>query len=100
MSRPAYLIAFGPNEIEIISMIFKSFDEGLAWVRENSELEWHIMDTQDFIKVAKHNGYINEKPSPFCDKVFVRYYFGCGGVDSFQLREVEYNTPLCGFNLD
>jgi hypothetical protein len=107
--KPAYLIAFGPNNCQIISMIFPSFDDGLCWLEDNSPFEWEVTET-DFLmeRTAKHiyneSLWIDEdKPEmkEFLDKIFTSWYFGCGGADHVNLVELaDYNTPLCGFDLD
>lgn len=103
MSKPAYLKARGPNNVEIISMIFESFETGLAWLNIwFPEMEIKVYQRDGF-REANHTGYLDDeaKHKTFFDAIFTSWYFGCGSAHTVSLVELkDYNTPLCGFDLD
>lgn len=41
-----------------------------------------------------------EDPWPISKSIFTRFYYGCGGVYSFYLTEVGFDTKFVGFDLD
>jgi hypothetical protein len=106
MSRPAYLKALGANDLEIICMIFRDFESGLDWLRHNTPFVWTtklIANAGGFeSRYATHKGDIDENiHAGVLNKIFIRWYFGCGEAYALQLVELDtYNTPLVAWDLD
>jgi len=91
----AVLIGLGPNNIKIVSMVFKDIEEGLNTMRKiNSGLVW--TENQD------KNGFSAriDEDDPTINKLYTSYYSGCGGVYSLVLKEIETGIPFVPFNLD
>jgi hypothetical protein len=100
--RPAYLVAHGANDFEVICMLFRSFERGQEWLQRNTPFMWKEQEhTHPNFRYATHEGYLDEKVhGDVLDKIFTRWYFGCGEADSLELIELDaYNTPLVAWDL-
>lgn len=111
---PAVLIARGPNSVEVPCRLFPSMQLGLRRCTElfgrgptsgkDGEAHWGYdketkWDVYELLKnVEDPRGDMEE--SPLCKELFMYYYDGCGGVGSFVLKEVAWDKPFVGFDLD
>ena len=105
--KPSYLMAYGPNSIEIICMIFESFSTGMKWLKDNTEWTWEFNQSATGGRWAKpiiSENYLSESipaHAKFFSNIFTSWYFGCGECDLVRLIELEeYGKPLAGFDLD
>ena len=92
--NPWALIGRGPNELEIVGLIFKDKSSALRWCKDNIHAQpglslkdkfwWHWEDLD----------------SDLLSEIFTHYYGGCGECWQLYLREVEPATPFVAFDLD
>jgi hypothetical protein len=125
MSKVAILRAPAGNDVEIVSMVFPSFEAGVEYVKtalagvepkEQGEYSFNFDEVPDYY-LAKYKAKdgmryaywkVNlenedektEEENPLSDKFFTGYYGGCGECDSIYIEEVNFAVPLVAFNLD
>jgi hypothetical protein len=111
--RPAYLKALGANDFEVICMIFRSFEQGQEWLQRETPFMWKEHEhTHPNFRYATHDEDLSEIAfkcrdldeltyADVLDKIFTRWYFGCGEAYALELIELDaYNTPLVAWDLD
>ena len=99
----AALVARGPNDIMIPSLVFSSLEKGLEECKKilgedykthdisgKTMYQWHLLKKEKKYKIDKE----------ITDQLFTSYYDGCGGIEAVVLREVDEGTPFVAWNLD
>jgi hypothetical protein len=105
------LIAYGGNSVEVPLLIFESFELGESfmdaiWAQYVGKVNKTLCKDgirYDFDYSLSENIWSDTEGSlnsDFMKNFFTHYSDGCGGVNRFILKEVEYNKPFIQFDLD
>lgn len=95
----AVLIAVGGNDLMVPCRIFGDLETGKQICDEILGIEGKPSKSGDVIRyeIDLEN---DDEGGVISEQLFTRFYYGCGGVYSFILREVPFNTKFVGFDLD
>lgn len=93
------IIAEGPNEVDKICRLFKTYDDAVEFC-----------DTLGIEKAREGRYSLPERGSdlidgkwvlkPVFEKLFTRYYDGCGEAYALSIQEVAFDTTFTGWDLD
>lgn len=99
MSKIAVLIAVGGNDLMVPCRIFEDLETGKQICDKILGMEGETSDHGDVIKYEKDLEN-DDKDGVISCQLFTHFYYGCGGVYSFILREVPFDAKFVGFDLD
>lgn len=99
------LIAGGPNNVRIPCRMFENIEVGKKRCDElfgfegkpfeNGKSYYYGVDLDKFDDSEEA-----ENAKRISNELFTDWYYGCGGVDGFTLKEVSFDTKFVGFDLD
>jgi hypothetical protein len=85
------VVALGENEVAVPCLTFATLPDAQEFLRDR-------FGRPDF------NGHYGPVSSHFmrhgADDFFTAYEDGCGGIDAFEIREVQHGKPIAAFDLD
>jgi hypothetical protein len=88
----AVVVALGANRVEIPCLTFATGAEANTFCAD-------VLGPAD--ASGRYGGHLSETQIAECaDSFFRDYYDGCGGVYSFEVREVAHGKPIACFDLD
>lgn len=105
----AAIMAYGGNDLLIPAMVFPDVATAEQFVQDlvkqfpnvliptSRKNVWNVReiacddDDENYDKTGTNGCML---------KLFKRYYDGCGGVSSIDIRELKFGTPLVNWDLD
>lgn len=107
---PVALVAFGPNSVQQICVLFDSMEQGLEYVKEHLgkdriEITPRKHLNVDGMYIYPNNSLVEDLYEGNQDEVnisafWTSYYGGCGGVGAFFLADFPTSAPLIRWDLD
>ena len=92
------LIAHGPNGLDIPCRLFGDMDIAKKRCDEIFGKEGKEVSNGAFVYKVDLESEID--PWPISEKLFTRFYYGCGGPDTFTLVICTFDTKFVGWDLD
>lgn len=92
----AIIIGHGANDFEIPCMVFENVELaskfltevfGLPNITRKGEEWWGSYNEDEMGELSEQH-------------IFESYYGGCGGIDYYTIRVVNFGQKICGFSLD
>jgi len=99
MNKVTVLIAVGGNDLMVPCRLFEDLETGRKICDEILGMEGVPSESGDIINYDKDLEN-DDEDGVISKQLFTRFYYGCGGVYSFILKEVAFNTKFVGFDLD
>src|SRR5574338_154678 len=102
MDKVCVLIASGPNSVAVPCRIFRSQEDGKAFMVQNFGLpkRW---DKAERKLVEDPNGWswpMERDDEEKLKALFEFYYDGCGEVGALHLKSVAFDSVFVGWDLD
>lgn len=86
------IIAIGSNDIQVPCLFFNTKEEAKEFLISKG-----CDDRHSWFPVPEEK---QDTRSQWWEDFFTSVYFGCGGVYSFRIKEIEIGKPLVCFDLD
>ena len=93
MDKVWMLIGLGANSVMVGARVFKSEEDGLAFMANWGDLTLKR-------NACKHAYWNVDDAHPCHSTIYTSYYNGCGGVYSYLLKPVSFGEAFARFDLD
>ncbi len=107
MKKVAILVGIGDNQFEFPCRIFENMEQGKRFCKElfGNDSGSYEYDCDEAEETVEEDGEtpipaLFNKETKIANELFTHWYFGCGGLYDFELREVDFNSKFVGFDLD
>jgi hypothetical protein len=97
------LIAEGANNMEVPCRIFETMKDARDFCDPlfvKLGVLSHMFDGDVQYDADLEEEWEKNGNNDISEELFTHFYYGCGGVYRFTLKEIPFNTKFVGFDLD